>query len=107
MSDIFLSYATDDRPRTRLLVQALEARGWSVWWDRTILPAERWYSVIEKALDTARCAVVLWSKTSVTSDWLRNEAEEAARRKILVPVLIDDVKVPLAFSGLQAARLVD
>ena len=106
MSDIFLSYATEDRPRTRLLVQALEARGWSVWWDRTILPAERWDSVIEKALDTARCAVVLWSKTSVTSDWVRNEAEEAAGRKILVPVLIDDVKPPFAFRGVQAARLI-
>src|SRR2546427_9418490 len=104
MSDIFLSYATEDRPRTRLLVRALEARGWSVWWDRTILPAERWDSVIEVALDTARCAIVLWSKTSVTSEWVRTEAEEAARRKVLVPVLIDDVTVPLSFRGIQAAR---
>ena len=106
MSDIFLSYATEDRPRTRLLVRALEERGWSVWWDRTILPAERWANVIEEALDAARCAVVLWSKTSVTSDWVRNEAEEAAGRKILVPVLIDDVKPPFAFRGVQAARLI-
>src|SRR5438445_5363162 len=106
MSDIFLSYATEDRPRTRLLVQALEARGWTVWWDRTILPAEHWADVIEEALDAARCAIVLWSKTSVTSDWVRNEAEEATRRKILVPVLIDNVKVPFAFRGIQAARLV-
>jgi TolB-like protein len=106
MSDIFLSYATEDHPRTRVLVQALEARGWSVWWDRTIPPGQTWDSVIERALDAARCVVVLWSKVSVTSEWVRNEAEEASRRKILVPVLIDDVLVPLSFRRIQAARLV-
>src|SRR5437899_2043766 len=99
MSDIFFSYATDDRLRTRRLVEALEAQGWSVWWDRTIPPGETFDSVIEKALDRARCVVVLWSKTSVSSDWVKTEAAEAARRRILVPVLIDDVAVPLASSG--------
>jgi TolB-like protein len=89
-----------------VLVQALEARGWSVWWDRTIPPGETWDSVIERALDTAGCVVVLWSKVSVASEWVRNEAEEAARRRILVPVLIDDVLAPLSFRRIQAARLI-
>ena len=40
MSDIFLSYASDDRSRARSLAEALEAQGWSVWWDR-IIPAGR------------------------------------------------------------------
>ena len=86
MSDIFLSYATEDRLRTRILVQVLESRGWSVWWDRTIPPGQTFDSVIERALDDARCAVVLWSKVSVSSDWVKTEAAEAARRRILVPV---------------------
>ena len=106
MSDIFLSYATEDRLRTRILVQALESRGWSVWWDRTIPPGQTFDSVIERALDDARCAVVLWSKVSVSSDWVKTEAAEAARRRILVPVLIDDVIVPFEFRRIQAARLV-
>jgi len=106
MSDIFLSYATEDRSRTRLLVEALQSRGWSVWWDRTIPPGQTFDSVIESALDDARCVVVLWSKTSVSSDWVKTEAAEAARRRILVPVLIDDVAVPLEFRRIQAARLV-
>ena len=66
MSDIFLSYATEDRARTRILVQGLESRGWSVWWDRTIRPGQTFDSVIESALADARCAVVLWSEASVS-----------------------------------------
>ena len=104
MSDIFLSYATGDRPRTRLLVEALESQGWSVWWDRTIAPGRTFDSVIEKSLAEARCVVVLWSKASVSSDWVKTEAAEAARRRVLVPVLIDEVTVPLEFRRVQAAR---
>ena len=35
MSDIFISYASRDRPKAQVLAQALMQRGWSVWWDRT------------------------------------------------------------------------
>jgi TolB-like protein/ketosteroid isomerase-like protein len=107
MSDIFLSYAAEDRDRTRPLVQALESCGWSVWWDRTILPSERWEDVIEKALGGARCLLVVWSKMSVTSDWVKNEVEEAkSLGKVIFPVLVDDVKPPFAYRHIQAARLI-
>jgi len=66
MSDIFLSYATEDRPRTRILLEALESRGWSVWWDRTLPVGQTFDSVIESALADARCAVVLCSEASVS-----------------------------------------
>jgi len=36
MSDIFLSYASEDRARVLGLVKALEAQGWTVFWDRMI-----------------------------------------------------------------------
>jgi len=40
MSHIFLSYASADRPRITALVGALGQQGWTVWWDRTILPGK-------------------------------------------------------------------
>ena len=89
MSDIFLSFASADHERVRLLVHALERHGWSVWWDRTIPPGKTFDQVIEAALEVARCVVVVWSRASVISDWVRVEADEGRQRDILVPVLID------------------
>lgn len=105
MSDIFVSYTSADRPRVKPLVDALQLQGWSVWWDRTILPGKTWDQVIEAALADARCVIVLWSRDSIQSDWVRTEADEAKRRGILVPVLLDDVNIPLAFKRIQAGNL--
>ena len=107
MSDIFLSYANDDRARVGGLVRALERHGWSVWWDTTIPPGKTYDQVIDAALDAARCVVVVWSRASVASRWVRTEAEEGLQRDVLVPVLIEDIRLPIAFRRIQAARLVD
>src|SRR5262245_50241205 len=107
MSDIFLSYASADLPRVGVLIRALERHGWSVWWDRTILPGRTFDQVIEEALDAAHCVVVVWSQHSVNSDWVKTEAAKGARRRILVPVLLDEVRIPLEFRRMQAARLLD
>src|SRR5262249_21296960 len=107
MSDIFLSYANEDLPRVLPLVHALERRGWSVWWDRTILPGRTFDVVIEEALEGARCVIVVWSNTSITSDWVKTEAAEGARRRILVPVALDEVRIPLEFRRIQVAQLMD
>ncbi len=47
MADIFLSYASEDRERVIPLVEALQADGFSVWWDRNIRPVvvENWFEV--------------------------------------------------------------
>jgi hypothetical protein len=55
--------------------------------------------------DQAGCVVVLWSSHSVASDWVREEALEGAQRRILVPVLTEDVNIPLGFRRIQAAHL--
>ena len=107
MSDIFISYASADRARIRPFVEALEARGWSVFWDTTLLPGETWRRKITTELDAARCVIVLWSENAVESHWVEQEADEALRRRILVPAFIDRVTIPLGFRGLQAANLVD
>ena len=107
MSDIFISYSKEDRSKAKDIADALKQQGFSVWWDRSILPGETFDTVIEEALDTAKCVIVLWSHTSVSSDWVKTEASEGKQRGILIPVLIDDVKIPLAFRRIQAADLRD
>jgi hypothetical protein len=105
MADIFISYSKEDRPRARTLAEALEQRGFSVWWDRKIPVGKSFQQVIQEAVDEARCIVVIWSEHSVKSDWVQNEAEEGKRRNILTPVMLDEVKIPLGFRHLQAANL--
>jgi formylglycine-generating enzyme required for sulfatase activity len=62
--------------------------------------------VIEQALDAAQCVIVLWSKSSVGSDWVIEEATEG-KRKVLLPALIDDVEIPLGFRLIHTANLID
>jgi len=107
MSDIFLSYKSEDRQRAKIIAEALKQHGYSVWWDKIIPPGKTFDQVIEEALDAARCVIVLWSRESVSSDWVKNEVREGTRRHILVPVLIDDVKIPFEFKHIQAAQLID
>jgi len=104
-SDIFISYAREDRAVASALAEALVGRGWKVWWDRKIAPGEAFDVVIERELSTCKCAVVLWSTNSVNATWVRNEARRASRRRVLVPILIEQVETPLEFENLQAADL--
>jgi hypothetical protein len=107
MSDIFISYARTDKARAELLASAFSRQGWSVWWDREIPPGKSFDEVIESALNSARCVVVLWSRESVSSRWVKTEAAEGAARGILVPVFIDKVQPPLEFRRIEAADLSD
>ena len=106
MGHIFVSYKKEDRDHAAVLARALEAYGWKVWWDRSIAAGKRFDDVIEEAIDAASCVIVLWTSRSVRSDWVRNEAQEGANRGVLVPILIEDVKIPLAFRRIQAADLI-
>ena len=105
MAHIFLSYAREDRERAKVLAKALEDHGWTVWWDPQIPPGKTFVEVIKSALEEAKCAVVLWSKYSVKSEWVQEEAIIAKRRGILVPAKLDDIDPPLGFGLVQSADL--
>ena len=107
MTDIFISYASEDRERARQFASAFEARGWAVWWDRRIVPGQAFDAAIEQALEAAKCVVVLWSPDSAASEWVKNEAAVGAERGVLVPAMIVPVKLPLEFRRKQTADLSD
>ena len=68
-------------------------------------PGQSFDSEIERELGAASCVLVVWSNTSVESDWVREEADDGLKRDILVPVQIDDCTIPLGFRRKQAAQL--
>jgi len=105
MADIFISYSSEDRDRVIPIVNGLQKQGWSVWYDRTIPPGKTFDQVIEEAITAAKCIIVLWSKNSIKSEWVKEEATRGKRRQTLVPALIDPVEPPLGFGLIQAADL--
>jgi formylglycine-generating enzyme required for sulfatase activity len=107
MADIFISYAREDLERVRPIVKLIEGAGWSVFWDRTIPAGNTWRQYIGKALDEAKCVVVVWSKSSVESDWVIEEADDGRKRRILIPITIEDVILPLGFRSIQHEDLRD
>jgi len=105
MADVVLSYARENRQQAESLAHALEHAGWSVWWDRAILPGTSFEQVIEAELSAARCVVVLWSAAARQSNWVRDEASLALSRDVLVSALLDDSKLPLGFRQQQTVSL--
>ena len=105
--DVFVSYKAEDRARLAPLVAALEAEGFSVWWDAHIGGGTNWHRDIEQHLESARCVVVAWSKRSVghDGDFVRDEARRAQRRGAYLPICIDAVEPPLGFGEIQAMSL--
>ena len=105
MADIFVSYARNDKGLVAPLVAALEAEGWSVWWDPEITPGEEFDSLISRELEGARTVVVVWTAGSVDSRWVRGEARDAADRGALVPVRIGNAKLPIDFRAVHTTDL--
>lgn len=105
MSDVFLSYSRENQETARLFAEALQRAGLSVWWDDTLSAGEAYDEVTERALEGAKAVVVLWSKASVASRWVRAEATSADRNGTLVPVMIEACKRPIMFELRQTADL--
>ena len=100
-----MSYSRQDQARVAPLVAALEAEGWSVWWDPAITPGEEFDSLISRELDEARSLIVVWTPRSVDSRWVRGEARDAADRGVLVPVRFEGARLPIDFRALQTTDL--
>jgi TolB-like protein len=103
--DIFLSYSREDQATARRFAEGFEKEGFKVWWDQTLRSGENYDQVTERALREAKAVVVLWSKTSVESRWVRAEATQADRLGTLVPAMIEDCTRPIMFELKHTAEL--
>ncbi len=106
-TDIFLSYARTDRSTARIFAECLVQEGFTVWWDASLHSGETFDEVIERNLREAKAVVVLWSKASVASRWVRAEATLADRRNKLAPAIIEPCDRPIIFELTHAAELSD
>lgn len=105
MAEVFLSYSRVDRPTAQIIAEALEAEGFSVWWDKILRAGQTYDEVTETMLRESHVVVVLWSQTSVKSTWVRAEATQGQRNCVLVPAMIEDAERPIMFELTQTADL--
>src|ERR1700733_1279030 len=105
MADVFVSYSRSDKARVAPLVAAVQARGWSVWWDPAIDAGQQFDDHIDAELQAANAVLVVWPPTSVASPWVRGEARDAAERGILVPVRFEGARLPIDVRAIQTTDL--
>nr|WP_137676154.1 TIR domain-containing protein [Parerythrobacter lutipelagi] len=103
--DIFLSYSRSDSAKAKLFAEAFEECGLKVWWDTVLRSGEAYDEVTEAALRGAKATVVLWSRRSVVSRWVRAEATLADRSATLMPCMIEPCERPIMFELTQTAEL--
>ena len=109
IKDIFISYARKDLARVEPIVMALEQHGWRPIIDkRAFLPGVTWPDEIQRALDSSRCVLVVWTSESVdlkNHEWVKREAEAGKEKGILVALRLDVVDPPPPFEFIQYAEL--
>ncbi len=108
MTDIFISYSKADHTLALKLSAFLEAEGWNVWWDRNLSAGEVYRDEIMRELSGARAVIVIWTQTSVKSDWARAEAGRAKAEGKLIPVKAPGLTysdIPLPFGEMHTENL--
>ena len=108
MADIFISYSHEDVDDISVLASALEQSGYTVWWDRELLPGDHFSKQIQDELDIARAVIVFWTVHSIASKWVYAEAQSADNQEKLITIRSDDIahfQIPLPYNARNVAYI--
>jgi len=109
LGKVFISHTATDKPFVRRLAARLEKSQFHVWLDEhDLIAGDPLPESIGKALQAAKVILVVVSKASVASKWLRYELNIATERMIkgecrVIPIVIDDTPLPAEVRGLLYA----
>ena len=102
MAKVFLSYSREDAAAAKQLADCISRAGHKVWWDHEIEGGSRFTAEIDRELKGADAVVVIWTKASVESAWVQDEAAEGRDNGRLVPIILGTDKPPLGFRQFQS-----
>ena len=102
MAKVFLSYSREDVSAAKQLAECIGRAGHQVWWDHQIEGGSRFTAEIDRELKGADAVVVIWTKSSIESPWVQDEAAEGRDNGRLVPILLGADKPPLGFRQFQS-----
>jgi hypothetical protein len=109
LGKVFISHTAVDKPFVRRLASRLEKSHFQIWLDEhDLIAGDPLPESIGKALQAAKVILVVVSKASVASKWLRYELNVATERMIkgecrVIPIVIDETSLPAEVRGLLYA----
>jgi hypothetical protein len=99
---VFISYSHADKEKIDLIAGHLLRKRASVWIDRWELKAgDSIINRVQEAVEGSSALLVMLSKASVESEWCKKELtaglfrELDEKRVVVIPVLLEDCKIPL------------
>lgn len=102
MSSIFISHNHNDKPFVRELAAKLALFGIKAWVDEfEMLPGDSLIGKVQEGMQSCEYLGAVLSKNSVESAWVNREISAALagemeyQRVVVLPLLIDDCKIPL------------
>lgn len=112
---IFLCHATEDKPVVEKIYIRLKEEGLKPWLDKfDLLPGQDWDIEIKKALKSSSFILIFFSKTSISKrGYVQREFKLALDilyeipegQIFIIPVRLDDCKIPDRFSNLHYCSL--
>ena len=108
---IFLSHSSKDNSFVKNLAVKLRSDGFSVWYDDwEIHVGDSIVQKINKGISTSDFLIIVLSKNSVNSKWVREELNAATTKNIsskgafILPVLLEECEIPPLLSGKRYAN---
>jgi hypothetical protein len=109
LGKVFISHTAADKPFVRRLAARLKKSGFYIWLDEhDLIAGDPLPQSIGKALQRAKVILIVVSKASVASKWLRYELNLATEKMIkgecrVIPIVIDETPLPDEVRGLLYA----
>ncbi len=106
MSDVFISYCSEDRALVDYIYSELNEKGVAVWYDRNLKTGVQWDKEIIKHLVASSIILPVLSKNSIGSDWIPIEVKLAKSlgKKVFPIILHKEVSIPSYLSEFQICR---
>jgi len=102
---VFVSYAKEDKEIAKFLINSIEQHGLPCWHMGLINIGDNYRDMIDEKLSSCIAGIVIWSKNSVGKDTVTEEAEHLRNNRKLLPIAIDNCRIPYPFNAKQTKRV--
>lgn len=109
---VFVSHASADARIAARVAMGLKAFDYDTWYDDwELLPGDSIIERVEGAISKTDVLLVLLSRSSIDSQWVRRELSAGLARQLfgkgvlVIPVLIDDCEIPGMLAGTKYVDL--